>query len=96
MSAEKGNIMIPDGDMPGWIKTLRDGGFSDKEIDDTLSRKNVEYAKGAGIDPVERELERIEKDMREKHNIVWDKEQREYMRKSIASRPEFKDFKEKE
>lgn len=93
MSAEKEKMMIPDDDINGWIKTLREGGFSDKEIDDTLSRKNVEYAKGAGIDPVERELERIEKDLLKKHNRVLDKETREYMKKSIADRPEFKDFK---
>lgn len=84
---------IPDKDVPGWMQTLREGGFSDEEIDSMLSRRNVEYAKGAGIDVVDKELERIEKDLLKTHGRKLTKEQREYMRKSIADRPEFKDFK---
>ena len=84
---------IPDEDVPSWIKTLRDGGFSDEEIDVMLSRLNVEYAKGAGINVVEKELERIEKDLLKTHGRKLTEEQRKYMRKSISNRLEFKDFK---
>ena len=55
------NIKIPDDDVQEWIKRLREGGFLDKEIDDTLSRLNVEYARGARIDVIQQELARIEK-----------------------------------
>ena len=84
---------IPDQDVPGWINMLRENDFSDEEINGMLSRLNVEYSKASGIDPVEKELERIEKDLWERHRRKLDKEQREYMRRSILSRPEFRDFK---
>lgn len=72
---------------------LRENGLSDQEIDEMLSRLNVEYSKASGIDPIEKELERIEKDLLNKHGRALSKEQREYMRQSILSRPEFKEFK---
>lgn len=84
---------IPDRYVPSWMQTLREGGFSDEEIDVMLSRLNVEYAKGRGIDVVEKELERIENDLLKTHERTLTKEQREYLRKSIADRPEFEDFK---
>lgn len=89
------NLKVIDQDVPGWIQMLRENEFSDKEIDDMLSRLNVEYSKASGIDPIEKELERIEKDLWEKHKRKLDSDQREYMRKSILSRPEFRDFKDK-
>ena len=36
-------ITIPDDDMPGWMQTLREGGFSDAEIDSILSHLNSTY-----------------------------------------------------
>lgn len=92
MTIEK--IKIPDKDVPGWMQALRKSGFSDEEIDVVLSRLNVEYAKGRGIDVVEKELERIEKALLKTHGRALTKEQREYLRKSISDRPEFEDFKE--
>ena len=86
-------VKIPDSDIPGWIKTLREGGFSDKEINELLSRKNPSYAKGAGVDPVEEELKRIEHDLAKRHKRKLNNEQREYLKKAISERPEFKDFK---
>lgn len=87
------NLKVIDQDVPGWIKILRENGLSAAEIDEMLSRLNVEYSKASGIDPIEKELERIEKDLWDKHKRTLDKEQREYMRRSISERPEFKDFK---
>lgn len=87
--------MFPDKDIPGWMEMLRREGFSDEEINYLLSRHNVEYSKASGINPVEIELEKLTKDLREKHGRTLTREQREYMRKSILSRPEFKDFGEK-
>ncbi len=86
-------VKISDKNIPDWMQTLRDGGFSDEEIDAMLSRLNVEYAKGGGIDVVEKELERIEKDLLKTHGHILTKEQRENMRKNIADRLEFEDFK---
>ncbi len=41
---EIGKIQIPDDDILGWLKTLREGGMTDKEIDDILIHLNKEYA----------------------------------------------------
>ena len=89
------NAKIPDRDIPGWIKALREGGLSDKEINEMLARKNVEYSKASGIDPREIEFKRIVKDLEEKHGRILDKEQLKYLKQGIDDRPEFKDFKDK-
>ena len=36
-------VEIPDDDMLGWMRMLREGGFSDAEIDRILSGLNAEY-----------------------------------------------------
>lgn len=87
-------IKISDKNIPDWMQTLREGGFSDEEIDTMLSKLNVAYSKASGIDPIEKELERIEQDLLRKYKRVLNHEQREYLRKSISDRPEFEDFKE--
>ena len=44
-------LSIPDADMPGWIQSLVEGGFSTGEIDAILSHLNQAYfeAKGQGL-----------------------------------------------
>lgn len=77
-------ITLPDDDMVGWIKVLREGNFSQEEIDLILSHLNETYK--IENNPVEKELKRIKKDLREKHGRVLTSEQEEYMRKSIEGR----------
>jgi hypothetical protein len=86
------NAKLPDQDIPNWIKTLREGGFTDEELDSMLPRLNKEYSKASGIDPIEQELQKIEKTLVKKHGRTLTEEQRKYMRESIGTRPEFKDF----
>jgi hypothetical protein len=47
---------IPNDDVPGWLKALREGGLSDAEIDRVLGGLNEEYerAKRAAPPPAER------------------------------------------
>lgn len=37
------SMRIPDSDIPGWMKTLREAGMSPEEIDHMLSRLNETY-----------------------------------------------------
>lgn len=85
-------VKIPDDDIPGWVQVLREGGFSNEEIDGMLSQLNIEYAKGAMADVVEEELKRVEQYLRDTHGRILTRKQREYLRENIANRPEFKDF----
>ena len=43
-----GPISIPDDSILEWMKTLREGGFDDKEIDSILLNLNNEYLKNKG------------------------------------------------
>ena len=81
---------IPDDDMPGWMETLRTGGFSEKEIDDILAHLNKTYAKAKGLDLVDNELKKIEDYIQQTYGRKITPEQREHLRKSITERPEFK------
>ena len=45
---------IPDDDMIGWIQSLREGGLTDKEIDEMLSKLNKTYAEKKGLNPVDK------------------------------------------
>ena len=45
---------IPDEDVMGWMKTLRDGGFSDEEIDTILVYANKTYRQEKGGSVAER------------------------------------------
>ena len=41
-------VSIPDDSILEWMKTLREGGFDDKEIDSILLNLNNEYLKNKG------------------------------------------------
>lgn len=81
-------VRIPDEDMPEWIKTLREGGFSDEEMDLILENLNPTYRKMKDPDFVEKELERLRKDLFEKIGRPLTREEIEHLRKSIESRLE--------
>ncbi len=77
---------VPDDDMPSWINTLKEGGFSDEEMDYLLSYLNKTYRQIKGSEVVERELENTEKYLREKYGRRLNPEQRQCLRKGIESR----------
>jgi len=79
---------IPDKDMPGWIKTLREGGFSDEEIDLILSRLNKTYKEKSNPNWVEDELTELKRYFRKQYNRILTPQEIEYLKRGIKSREE--------
>jgi hypothetical protein len=80
---------IPDQDMLGWIKLLReDGVFSEKEIDGILSRLNQTYAEYKHNPHIEEELKKIDDKTKEHRGVGLSEEEKEYFRRSIKTRYE--------
>ena len=77
---------IPNDDMPGWIQVLREGGFTDGEIDRMLIHLNKEYAKQKGADVVEQELKKVEDEFTAKSGRYLNEDEKEYFRKGIRER----------
>lgn len=90
-SGKKVELSIPDDDMAGWIKTLREGNFSQDEIDAILSHLNKPYRdqKFPKEQRIEEELKKIEADLKDKYGKILNDEQKSYLRKSIGTREEF-------
>ena len=80
---------IPDEDLPGWIGTLKDGGFTQEEIDMIISGLNKKYFEERKPEIIERELVKIMKEYREEKGAILTPEEIDYLKASIESR--FKD-----
>jgi hypothetical protein len=79
-------MKIPDDDMVGWINVLRDGGFSQEEIDSMLAHLNKTYREMTGNKIVEKELEDLREYLKKKHGKDLSQEQLEYYRKVFESK----------
>lgn len=77
--------------MPGWIGTLKDGGFNEEEIDTIISGLNRDYAEMKKPEMVERELKKLKKQFFEEYGKILTPEEIDYLKAGIESR-----FKEKE
>lgn len=90
---EKPKASIPDDDAVGWINTLREGGFTQSEIDSVMSHLNKTYRdqKYPKEERIEAELKKTEEYLFKKYGQKMDNEKREYLRRSISEREEFKD-----
>ncbi|MDP2934642.1 MAG: hypothetical protein Q8N59_02685 [bacterium] len=84
---------IPDEDLPGWIGTLKDGGFTQEEIDLVISGLNTTYLKERKPEMVERELVKLMREFREEKGTLLTPEEIDYLKAGIESR--FKDEAEK-
>jgi len=80
------NLQIPDDDMVGWINNLREGGFSQEEIDFMMPRLNKTYFESKSGEVIEQELEAIKKEYENKFKQALNEDQLEYFRKGIAMR----------
>ena len=76
---------IPDSDAMGWINTLTEAGFSEKEIDLMMSQLNKTYRAQKGEAFIEDELKKIEAVVHRSGKSLT-KEQKEYFRKTIMDR----------
>jgi hypothetical protein len=81
-------IKIPDEDVPGWMKALREGGLTDKEIDGLLGRTNKTYRKALSAGRIEEEVNRIEQHFRDVYHKALTPEEREEMKKDILKQAE--------
>ena len=79
---------IPNEEIGPWMQTLRDGGFTDREIDMILSNLNAEYRKAKNPHFVEEELGRLKRHFFKEHHRILTAEEIEYLRKGIQSRSE--------
>ncbi len=79
-------VQIPDNDVPGWIKSLHEGGFSGKEIDEVLGNLNLTYKKIKDPDFIEKELSEIKKYFWTKYKKVLTTEETECFRRGIEER----------
>ncbi|MDP2934270.1 MAG: hypothetical protein Q8N59_00645 [bacterium] len=80
---------ILDEDLPGWIGTLKDGGFTQEEIDMIVSRLNKTYLEERKPEMVERELKKLKKQFFEEYGKILTPEEIDYLKAGIESR--FKD-----
>lgn len=78
-------VRIPDEDMPGWIKTLREGGFTDEEMDLILTNLNPTYRKTKNPDFVEKGLEKLKEDLSQKIDRELTQEEIDCLRKGMES-----------
>lgn len=83
---------ILDDDLPEWIGALKDGGFTQEEIDMIVSRLNKTYLKENKPRMVERELTRLQKEFRKEYGRILTPEELDYLKAGIESR--FKEKKE--
>jgi len=79
---------IPDDDIAGWMESLREGGFSNEEIDSILEKTNLNYSKARHPNFIEDELEKIKTEFLKDHGKELTPEEIEYFRKGIKSRLE--------
>lgn len=79
---------IPNEEIGPWMQTLRDGGFTDKEIDMILSGLNVDYRKAKNPHFVEEELSKLKRYFLKEHHRILTTVEIEYLKKGIQSRLE--------
>lgn len=79
-------ITIPDDDMPGWIKTLHEGGFSSEQIDAILSHLNATYEGKKREEYVNKELSKMEAEVAGRRGRGFTEEEKEEIKRGIESR----------
>lgn len=77
------NISVPDNDMQGWLRVLREGGLSEEEIDHMMVHLNETYKGVQGATVVDREVKKIKEILEEKHKYYLNDEQEALVRKNI-------------
>lgn len=77
---------IPDDDLPGWIGTLKDGGFTQEEIDLVISGLNKTYLEERKPEMIERELVKIMREYRKEKGKILTPGEIDYLKAGIESR----------
>lgn len=76
-------VTVPDNDMQGWLKVLREGGFGEEETDQIMVRLNETYRNIQGPVVVEREVEKIKEMLAREHKYHLNDEQENILRKNV-------------
>jgi hypothetical protein len=79
-------ISIPDEDVSNWMQTLREGGFTDKEIDSIIGPLNPTYAGLKREEYINRELLRMQEEVRSRSGRELTTKELEELRRGIESR----------
>ncbi len=79
-------VRVADEDVPGWIKSLREGNFSDEEINLILSRLNKTFKEKNNPNWVDDEFFKLKRYFWKKHGRLLTREEAEYLKKAIRSR----------
>lgn len=79
-------VSIPDDDVPGWLETLREGGFSESEIDSIMSHLNETYAGVKMNEAVEKELRKMDAEITNRRGTPLTDEEKKSLRAGIESR----------
>ena len=79
-------ITIPDSDMPGWIKTLYEAGFTDAQIDSFFIPLNATYAGKKKEEYVNQELSKMEREVADRRGFGFSNEEKTAIREGIESR----------
>lgn len=82
-------LSIPDEDMPGWIRTLHEGGFSQNEIDYILTGLNKTYSDMKKPEMIKMLIENVKRRVLIKTGRLLTPEQTQYLMKAIEEK--FKD-----
>ena len=69
--------IIPDEDVSGWMQALREGGFSDEEIDSMLEGLNQKYAEQKLPEKIRESWDRIVKTVERKRGFKMSGKEKE-------------------
>lgn len=86
MSGPIEKLEIADEHIPDWMQTLREGGFTDDEIDSMLSRLNKTYATQKNREYVNKELNKMDVEIQKRRGEPLTEEEKEGLRAGIESR----------
>lgn len=76
-------MSVPDDEVMPWMKTLRDNGFSDEEIDRMLTWLNAEYARVKLPEIVDTEVKKVLERMRQHDEGTLSRQEIEKLRDAI-------------
>jgi hypothetical protein len=77
---------IPDDDLSNWIETLKDGGFTQEEIDIIVSGLNKAYAKRRRSELIDEEMRKTEEELFKKSGKLLASEDADWLKKRIERR----------
>lgn len=79
-------LKVPDDDVPDWMQTLHESGFSSDEIDAMMRHLNDEYATQKLRNIIEQEVEAIDRMLQTKRGAKMSAREREVAKNFVLDR----------